>query len=343
MRFIGSKNLLLYEIEKIIIDKASNAESFCDIFSGTSTVARYFKKDFRIISNDLLHFSYVLQKATIENEGYPDFLKIKEVINQDPFDYFESVCVTPDLIEGTPFIYENYSPNAKSERKYFSNYNALCIDYIRQTIESWWNQSFLEENEYYYLLAGLIEAVPFISNIAGTYGAFLKHWDNRANKTLNLIKLQTLANKKDNKCFNENANDLIKEISGDILYIDPPYNSRQYLPNYHVLETISRYDSPDIYGKTGMRPYKDIRSNYCLKKEALSTFSDLISNSKFKHIVVSYSTEGIIKPEDIESVLKQYGNKDTYELKKIPYRRYKHRAGNVEHDLHELLFYIGKH
>lgn len=342
MRYIGTKTLLLQEIQNIIDENIIDAQSLCDIFSGTSTVARYFKKDYEIISNDLLHFSYVLQKATIENESYPSFEKIKNVIKKDPFDYFATITIDETSIKNTPFIFENYSPNAKSDRQYFSNENALRIDFIRQTVEEWKQEKLLEDNEYYYLLAGLIESIPFVSNIAGTYGAYLKHWDKRATNRLELIKLATLQNFKNNKCFNRNSDELIYEIKGDILYIDPPYNQRQYAPNYHLLETVSKYDNPQIYGKTGMRPYKELKSKYCVKNEVLSTFSDLISNANFKHIILSYSTEGIMNIEDIEFILKKYGIEDTYRLKKIPYRRYEHHANAVKHDLHELLFYIAK-
>jgi adenine-specific DNA-methyltransferase len=342
MRYIGSKKLLLKEIENIINVNISTAHSFCDIFSGTSVVARYFKKNYKIISNDFMYFSYVLQKATIENETYPNFNKLKSTINKDPFLYFKETIVNLNLIKKTPFIYNNYSPNKLIKRQYFSNENALRIDFIRQSIEQWNNKGLLEENEYYYLLAGLIEAVPFYSNIAGTYGAYLKHWDKRANKKLELVKLNTLRNNKNNTCFNKNANEIITIIEGDILYIDPPYNSRQYGSNYHLLETISRYDNPDIYGKTGMRPYDDIKSKYCQKRHVLNEFKDLIANAKFKHIILSYSTEGIMNVEDIENILKGCGIANTYKLKKIPYRRYKHKEGDVKHDLHELLFYIQK-
>ena len=68
-------------------------------------------------------------------------------------------------------------------------------------------------------------------------------------------------NFKDNECYNENANTLIKKIKGDILYLDPPYNSRQYLPNYHLLETVAKYDNPKIKGKTGIREYKSEKSD----------------------------------------------------------------------------------
>jgi adenine-specific DNA-methyltransferase len=201
----------------------------------------------------------------------------------------------------------------------------------------------IEEGEFYYLLAGLIEAVPYISNIAGTYGAFLKHWDKRTAKPLELVKLEIDDNREQNICFNMDANKLIKEIRGDILYIDPPYNQRQYGPNYHLLETISRYDCPDIYGLTGMRKYEDIKSDYCVKNKVIQAFSDLIENAKFKNIVVSYSTEGIMTEDEVVRVLTECGGlKSTLKIKHIPYRRYKHMAGAVEHNLRELLFFIKK-
>jgi len=342
MRFIGSKVLLLNEIKKVTQSNVKEAKVFCDIFSGTSTVGRYFKKDYKIISNDLLYFSYVLQRASIGINKQPRFEKIHNHIEIDPIEFLENQDIDIEKLEQTPFIYENYSPNEKSERRYFTNDNALRIDFIRQTIESWKQSELINEDEYFYLLAGLIEAIPFISNIAGTYGAFLKHWDKRAYKKLELIKLELCNNNEENICYNQDSNQLIKLISGDILYIDPPYNQRQYAPNYHILETVIRYDNPDIKGKTGLRPYHDIKSKYCVKKDVLNSFDELISNAKFKHIIVSYSTEGIMSVEDIEETLKKYGKESTFKLYKIPYRRYKHRPGKVEHDLHELLFYIEK-
>jgi len=343
MRYIGSKALLLQNIENVIKENVDSANIFCDLFSGTSVVGRYFKKYFQIYSNDLLYFSYVLQKATIENNEIPNFEKLKLFLNGvEPFEYLENFDISNYTFKNIPFIYENYSPNDKSERKYFTNENALRIDFIRQIIEEWKNNNLINENEYFYLLAGLIEGVPYVSNITGIYGAFLKHWDKRAFKKFKMVKLDVENNYKENKCFNKDSNILIKEISGDILYIDPPYNQRQYAPNYHILETIARYDYPKIKGKTGLRPYEDTKSQYCIKNKVLDVFEDLIENANFKHIIVSYSTEGIMNVNEIEDILKKYGNKKTYRLYKIPYRRYKRKSENVEHNLHELIFYIKK-
>ena len=342
MRYIGSKSLLLGEIEKIINENVKDARIFCDIFSGTGTVARYFKKDYEVISNDLLYFSYVLQKATIENDTIPSFDKLIESIGCIPYEYFDNNISLSQCLD-VPFIYENYTPNPKSERLYFTNTNGIRIDYFRQTIEKWKKENMLSQYEYYYLLAGLIEAVPFVSNIAGTFGAYLKHWDNRSKKLINLARLDIVENGKNNKAFNMDANSLIKQIKGDILYIDPPYNKRQYAPNYHLLETIAKYDSPAIYGKTGMRPYNELKSKYCTTiPNVIMEFEELISKANFKHIVVSYSTEGIMSIADIEKILKLHGKEDTFILKRIPYRRYKHTTEKSKHSLEELLFYIEK-
>ena len=117
--------------------------------------------------------------------------------------------------------------------------------------------------------------------------------------------------------------DLEKYVSGDILYIDPPYNSRQYAPNYHVLETIARYDNPPLSGVTGMRPYENQKSVFCSKHEVNDAFAQLIKDADFSHIVMSYSSNGLMKADFIEKILKDNGIASTFTLQKIPYRKYK--------------------
>jgi adenine-specific DNA-methyltransferase len=342
MRFIGSKTNLLEEIEGIIKIKCTDAISFCDMFSGTASVARFFKKEFQIISNDLLHFSFVLQKSTIENNKIPCFSNLKKHNIEDPLKFLNEYDPKIEDLKSEPFIFNNYTPNHNHDRSYFSRENALKIDFIRQKIEEWKDSLLIDEPEYYYLIACLIEAVPFVSNIAGTFGAYLKHWDKRALKKIELEHLEIINNEKENKSYNNDSNILINEIKGDVLYIDPPYNSRQYLPNYHVLETISKYDNPDIYGKTGLRPYAEVKSKYCIKGKVLEEFSNLIKNANFKYLIVSYSSEGLMSEEEIKNILIKNGIKETYDLKKIPYRRYKHTKGEIKHNLNEFLFFIEK-
>lgn len=342
MRFIGNKTNLLNDIAQVIKENCDGTEKvFCDIFSGTASVARFFKNRYKIISNDLLYFSYVLQKGTIENNEIPSFKKLEDRLNiHDVFDYLENIDIKQEKFN--KFIYENYSPNKKCERMYLTSENALRIDFIRNKIEEWRNKELINKNEYCYLLAALIEGVPFVSNITGTYGAYLKQWDKRAFKKFEMIRLNVIDNNVKNKCYNKNSNDLIQEISGDILYLDPPYNERQYLPNYHLLETIARYDNPEIKGKTGIRVYNSEKSNYCIKNKVYSEMEKLIKNAKFKHIIVSYNQDGLLSKNDIETILKKYGNKETYKLYEIPYKQYQNKL-TKKLDIHyEYLFYISK-
>ena len=342
MRFIGNKTNLLNDIAQVIKENCDGTEKvFCDIFSGTASVARFFKNRYKIISNDLLYFSYVLQKGTIENNEIPSFKKLEDRLNiHDVFDYLENIDIKQEKFN--KFIYENYSPNKKCERMYLTSENALRIDFIRNKIEEWRNKELINKNEYYYLLAALIEGVPFVSNITGTYGAYLKQWDKRAFKKFEMIRLNVIDNNVKNQCYNKNSNDLIQEISGDILYLDPPYNERQYLPNYHLLETIAKYDNPEIKGKTGIRVYNSEKSNYCIKNKVYSEMEELIKNAKFKHIIVSYNQDGLLSKNGIETILKKYGNKETYKLYEIPYKQYQNKL-TKKLDIHyEYLFYISK-
>lgn len=342
MRYIGGKSQLLGDIEAVIDENSLGRESvFCDIFSGTGSVARYFKPKYEVHSNDILHFSYVIQKATIENNDKPMFGKLAKIGIADPVKFLEETDIT-NMAHSNFFVAENYAPNDHCGRMYISRRNAIRVDFIRNMIEEWRNSALIDEIEYYYLLASLIEGVPYVSNITGTYGAYLKKWDKRALKAFEMARLDVINNGRANQSYNMDANKLIREIDGDILYIDPPYNTRQYAPNYHLLETISRYDNPEIRGVTGMRPYDDVKSAFCVKAEVLEVFDDLIAKAKFSNIVMSYSTDGLMTSEQIEGVLKRHGVNGSYKRYNIPYRKYKSKIANETKTLQEYLFYIHK-
>jgi adenine-specific DNA-methyltransferase len=340
MRYIGSKSILLHEIENAIKTSPTSGESFCDLFCGSTAVARHFKRDFKIISNDILYFSYVLQKATIENSKRPSFERLKSYIKQEPIYYLNHADVEIESLKQKPFIYENYSPNTLSNRKYFTNENALRIDFIRQTIDEWRESSMIDDKEFYYLLASLIEAVPYISNIAGTYSSYLKEWDSRALQKLQLKEIDIINNGKKNIAFNQNAKTLLQEIEGDILYMDPPYTNRQYISYYHLLETISLYDNPNISSKSGIRQDPDKKSKLSLKNHALQEFRELIECAEFRYIIVSYSSDGIMDIDKIKNILTSVGDRESLKIREIPYKRFAHKSTKTKESVTEYLFCI---
>jgi adenine-specific DNA-methyltransferase len=345
MRYIGGKTLLLDKIKTVVDVHCSDTKPdaknkiFCDLFSGTGVVARFFKQDYQIIANDMLYFPYIVTCAGIENNTVPSFLKLRKTGIIDPITFLDTL---KSRSLKNCFIAKNYSPHGEAKRMYLSKENALRIDIIRQQIEIWKNDSLLTGKEYRYLLASLLEGVPFISNITGTYGAYLKHWDKRALKRFSMAHPNVIDNGRKNICYNQNANELIKKISGDILYIDPPYNTRQYLPNYHVLETIARYDAPEILGVTGLRPYNDLKSDYCIKQNAESAFESLIMDADFKHIIISYSDDGLLKPKTILDILNHYCKGGKAQLITVPYLRYKGKQPQQKKEHNEYIFYAQK-
>ena len=149
MRFIGNKTALLDNIESFINENVPYYEDmiFCDIFSGTSSVARYFKKDYQIISNDLLYFSYVLQKATIDNNTFPTFDKLKKelnLINYDDINYYlentplDILQSSHNIEDSELFIYNNYTPSSdECDRMYFKPKTGKRIDLIRILLNIW--------------------------------------------------------------------------------------------------------------------------------------------------------------------------------------------------------------
>ena len=335
MRYIGSKQALLENLSSEIGKKVKREGKFCDLFSGSASVARHFKRNgFQIISNDIMHFSYYLQAATIELNERPKF----EGLGFNPIEKLNSINVGKFGFTGEKFVLQNYAPSDEVQTGYFTRKNAEKIDATRQQIQQWFDSKKISWLEFSYLVAALIEAVPFISNTTGTYGAYLKTWDKRALKDLKIENLEIFNNDLTNRSYCRDGNDLIKSIEGEILYIDPPYNNRQYGSNYHVLETIARYDYPKVKGITSMRDNKDVRSSFCVKSQAQQTLEDLISNANFDFVFLSYNTEGILSVEQIEEMFSKHCVSGSFDLVKIPYRRYKRVKEGRSQQLYELLF-----
>ena len=331
MNYIGSKFRLagfLYNTIRGVVGSDLSQKIFCDLFAGTGIVGRTFKTATKsVIANDVEYYSFVLNKNYIENHvDIPDKQKYIDELNQLP------------LIDGG-FIYKNYCIGGGSERQYFSDCNGKKIDTIRQRIETWKQTGRIAYNLYYFLLASLLESADKLANTASVYGAFLKHLKRSAQKELILEPADFDCNDNEHQVFNEDSNVLIRKIEGDILYLDPPYNARQYGANYHMLNTIAKYDNFTPNGKTGLRKYQ--RSDWCRCNKVEHVFDDLLKNAKFKYVFLSYNNEGLMSMAVIENIMSKYGH---YDLASTDYQRFKadrdenrnHKAKHTEEFVHIL-------
>ena len=341
MRYIGNKTRLIDTIADFIVGNKIKGKIFCDIFSGTGSVGDFFKSNYKVIANDFLSCSSAITKAKLYNSIQPKFEKFIDTYNIDPFEYFNNKeCYYKEHY----FITNNYSP--KGHRKFFSEENAIKIDAIRIEVEEMYKSLIFNEKEYYFLLGSLLESVMRFSNTSGTYEAFLKMWDNRALKKFILSPIEMNecdSIDKENFVYNEDANTLIRKISGDVLYIDPPYTITEYSSAYHVLETIARYDYPEISGITGRRVDNDRKSYYTRSKMALLAFEDLIKQAQFSDIIISYSNQSVITLNELEKMLSLYAVNGKVVKKDIVYREYKNiRSSKKADKLFEVLLYIKK-
>ena len=311
MRYIGCKDNLLPFIEDAVLSRGIRTGAFADLMAGTTSVGRRFKSlGFTVHSNDILAFSFVFSRAYIQS-------------THPPGDLTDMLAELNALPPHPGFIHRHYSgegtQGSEHPRRFFSDENAARIDVIRNRIDRWRNDGTINDDTFYRLLACLLEAVPGVSNTSGTYGAFLKHWDPRALKPL-FLDVPGSVTGPAGFAYRQDAADLVGDIACDVLYLDPPYNTRQYAPNYHVLETIARWDNPAVYGVSGLRPWRTERSAWCRAESALTELGRIVSKAKCRLLLLSYNCEGIMPRERIIETLRSRGKVEVLEQ---PYRRYR--------------------
>lgn len=325
-RYTGSKYKLADWIGGLI-DEHCEGQSFCDIFAGTGVIAATELTKFdRIIVNDFLYSNNAIYTAFFANLPY-DMEKLTAFI--------QNWLAVPNAEIPDNFIGNNYGD------KYFSLNDAKIIGFLRHKIEERKEQLTLKE--YCILIAGLLYSADRIANTVGHYDAYIKgktiedkfHFDfirpyNTAGKTIEI--------------YRRDANELAHNLNCDVVYIDPPYNSRQYSRFYHVLETIAQNDTPELTGTALKRPSENM-SDYC-RSSATRVFADLIHNLDCAYIVVSYnntynsksnSSRNKIEFDSIAEILESKGELRIFE-KKHPF----FNAGKTEFDDHKEYIFIVK-
>jgi len=326
VNYIGSKHKLSNFIFETVAETCGNnlsQKTFCDLFAGTGIVGRNFKTSVKqVISNDVEYYSYVL------NRNY--------IGNHIAFEYENFINELNSLKGKKGFVFQNYSQGGKAGRNYFTSENGQKIDAVRLQIEAWKKASKITEDQYFLLLASVLESADKVANTASVYGAYLKHIKASAAKNLVIKPAIFQQTENSHHVFQKDSNVLIKKIEGDILYLDPPYNARQYGANYHVLNTIAKYDTFVPKGKTGLRDY--YKSDWCKTGEVLKSFGELIENAQFPYIFLSYNNEGLMGQKEVQSVMERFGK---YTLKTKKYQRFKaDKTENRNHKATETFEYL---
>lgn len=271
-RYIGSKTSLLNNIDEVVKKYYKNKKiRFFDPFSGTGVVANYYSdKGNDVIVNDILYSNYVAYQTWMSNQEY-DINKIEETIK-------ELNQIDSSTLSGNYF-------SDKFGDKYFDVNDAKKIGYIREWLET--NKQKYTDREYYILLTSLLYETDKIANTCGHFESFLNKKPVEKGVELRIPEIETNAGNNEIYCMD--ANELARNIESDVTYIDPPYNARQYVNFYHVLENLARWEKPEELEGNSMKFKRNhLKSDYS-KAKAPIVFEDLIKNLKTKLIIVSYN------------------------------------------------------
>lgn len=320
-RYLGAKSKLLGFIYEVMEDKLNDIEVVADVFAGTGVVADMFAGlGKKVIVNDILCSNYISYKTWFGNEA-TDMEKIKLMIKE-----LNSLKPKKDN-----YVSINFG------NRYFTNSNARKIGAIREKIETY----DINDREKAFLLTSLIYAMDKAANTVGHYDAFRKKMDSY--QELELKTPKTRENK-NNEIYCKDANQLVKEIKADLIYIDTPYNSRQYGDAYHLLENIVEWKKPRVEGVAmKMADRSKTKSAYSLKK-APEVFDDLIQNIDSKYILVSYNnmakkgngrSNAKISNEEIIESLKKRGKVTVYDTSFSPFT-----TGKTNIEDHKELLYL---
>lgn len=297
LRYLGSKTLLVEQINELIGPQPKGSV-FCDPFGGIGTVGSYMKqKGFQVISGDLLQFAHYFQKALIQLDAPPTFPNLISETGGDVESFLNQISAQHG------WLIKSYC----EERSFFTQENAEHIQGCIDAIWGWKASQRINENEYAFLIASLIQSMDRVANTAGTYYAYLKRYYRKAIQPFNFRFLHPVQGEYLCQCYLEDANTLVKQHECQILYLDPPYNTRDYAKYYHLPETIARGEVPIPTGKSGVPDRHETRSPYIQQTKVEGAFRELLASSCCQMILFHYTDNGLLHEEFIRDTLSELG------------------------------------
>jgi len=320
-RYLGNKRQLLPWLESVLHERVGAFSSFADIFSGTGVVAHFFNRPDRpIVANELLLANWhmlcaFLSAQPVDMSEYRGWLE--RLSSLDPSD-------------------DNYASREYGGR-YFSKSDARRIGCIRESIEKSGVSGRLRSA----LIASLLYSIDRVAHTCGHYDAYRSGVSDGERFELVELLLCSVKQNAGNRIIRGDANELARTLEADVVYLDPPYNSRQYSDLYHLLENIARWDKAALDGKARKCPRESVKSLYN-KKQAPAAFAELIGRLNCRYIAVSYNNMGVkgdprsqnrISDDAMLSTLAQRGPVEMFER---PYRPFTAGRGTVENHTERL-------
>ena len=282
---------------------ASEARTALDLFTGTTRVAQCFKRlGLFVTAVDTASYSLAFSKTWIELDGTGRQSQLEEAI--------EDLNKTPPK---AGYFTQEFCVNAR----YFQPANGEFIDAVRDRIETEYKTSWM----YYPLLTAFILAADRVDSTTGIQMAFLKSWASRSFNQVQLRDPKLIEGQ--GISLQEDAMEVAKNLPGvDLAYLDPPYNQHRYFTNYHIWETLVRWDAPESYGIARKRVDSredSTKSPFNSRREMPQSLERLVKDVNAETLVLSYNNESWLSRDELIDICKVKG---AVELIEFDFRRY---------------------
>jgi adenine-specific DNA-methyltransferase len=290
IKYLGSKRTLLPLIVQTI-QNLGGVASVVDLFSGTSRVGHALKgAGFKVLSNDLNTYAATLARCYVQADTS---------LAEEAQTYLATL---QDLAPEPGYFTQQFCENSR----FFKPENGAKVDAMREAIAEWT----LSEEMEAILLTALMEAADRVDSTTGVQMAYLKQWAKRAHKPLQLRlpKLLPQAAAGKGEAHQMEALVAAKALRADVIYMDPPYNQHKYMGNYHIWESLVRWDKPEVYGIAHKRvDVRERKSAFNSKPRFRDHFERLVQTVDCSHLVLSFSNEGYLGRDDMMEILSRRG------------------------------------
>ena len=303
IKYLGSKRRLLPAILERV-RALPDVRRVLDVFSGTSRVGHALKAHgYAVVACDHNAYASTLARCYVEadlDDVLADATRLLAEFARLPgkAGYFtETFCI---------------------QSRFFQPRNGEKVDAIREAIAAKGLSPELEA----VVLTSLMEAADRVDSTTGVQMAYLKQWAPRAHNPLTLRMPEVLPRAEHGRglAVEGDALDAARAHRVDLAYLDPPYNQHKYLGNYHVWETLVRWDRPEVFGTACKRvDCRTRRSDFNSRPRFIEAFTALVSAVQARWMIVSFSDEGFLDRADAERILGARGPVQVFEH---DYRRY---------------------
>lgn len=339
MDYLGNKAGLAADLVALVARRVPPRALVADLFAGTGSMSSAFARvGYDVAANDHLPLSVTWTRARLHG-AQATFAGLADEIGPLGDDPLATVLSALASLPGTDgWVVHNYSPASLPltgvERRYLTEENARRIDAVRERLRAW--RPVLTEPEHALLLTCLLEAVSEVSNIAGTYGCYLKGWKGSALRPFTLRPYRDVVPVGNHQVSCGEADVMAAETPADVVYADPPYTKRQYAAYYHLLNSIATDEEPALTGSTGLPDWKPLASEWCYKLRAPRALERLSAKCSAPVLALSYSSDGHIPDADIRDILAVHGRVEVHEFERRRYRSSSlpHKGANVTERLY---------